>query len=796
MNMKVIKRNGKSENVSFDKILHRIQKLINDKKLGVLEHAQADVISQEVISRLADGITTEQLDELSANLAMSKSIYHTDYTDLASRIIISNLHKKTTECFSSIIEKLYNNKAYNEESSPLVSKELYDIVKKNKKTLNFAIDYDRDYLFSFFAIKTLERSYLFKIKGEIIERPQHLWMRVSLGIHKDNIERVIETYNCMSLGLFTHATPTLFNSGTDRPSMSSCFLLDSEDSMKGIYKCITDTALISKNAGGIGVSISDIRCKGSYIKGTNGKADGIVPMLKVFNDTARYVNQGGKRNGSFAFYLEPWHGDIFDFLNLRRNVKGDESMKCRDLFTSLWIPDIFMECVGQDSYWYLMCPNTCVGLTTTYGEEFRELYYNYVKNGKYVKKIKARELWDEILIAQVETGMPYITYKDHANRKSNQKNIGIIKSSNLCAEIFIASTTKEYGTCNIATLGLSKYVEIDSSGKYIYNFQKLLDMTKILVRNLNNIIDYNYYPVPETKISNMNHRPIAIGVQGLADVFFMMKIPFESQEATNLNLKIFETIQYAALYESNVLSKQLGSYSSFQGSPASLGIFQHNMWNIKEIDGKISGLWDWETLRKDVMESGLRNSLLTSCPPTASTSQILGNYESFEPVTNNFMSRTTLYGDCTVINRYLIKDLSDIGLWNEQMMNTILADRGSVQNIKEIPENIKKLYKTVYEIPQKVLMKLSADRGAFIDHSQSLNLYFKTAQTNSLNAAHFYGFKLGLKTSMYYCRTPIVATPQQFTVPLDVQKKIKQDKEDAVLLCSLENPGSCVSCSG
>ena len=795
--MKVVKRNGKEENVSFDKILHRIQKLVNDKKLGVLENAQADVISQEVIARLADGISTEQLDELSANLAMSRSINHSDYTDLASRIMISNLHKKTTECFSSIVEKLYNNKDKNENPSPLVSKRLYEIVKKNKKILNFAIDYDRDYSLSFFGFKTLERSYLFKINGKLIERPQHMWMRVSLGIHHDNIERVIETYNCMSLGLFTHATPTLFNSGTDRPSMSSCFLLDVEDSMKGIYKAITDSAMISKNAGGLGLFLGDLRCSGSYIKGTNGIADGLPPVLKVLNDTARYVNQGGKRNGSLAIYFEPWHGDIFDVLLLRRNVKGgDESTKCRDLFYALSVCDVFMECVEEDKEWYLMCPDTCKGLTTSFGDKFKELYYSYVDSGKYTRKIKARELWDEILVTQVETGMPYITYKDHANKKTNQKNIGMIKNSNLCAEIFIVSTPEEYGTCNIATLGLAKYIEYDENKNCVYNFQKLLDMTKILVRNLNNVIDNNYYPVPETEVSNMKHRPIAIGVQGLADVFFTMKIPFESPEASDLNLKIFETIQYGALYESNQLAKQLGTYSSFTGSPASKGIFQHNMWNVEEKDGMISGLWDWKKLREDVLESGLRNSLLTACPPTASTSQILGNYESFEPVTNNFMSRTTLYGDCNVINKYLIKDLSDIGLWNDDMMNAILADSGSVQNIKEIPENIKLLYKTVFEIPQKVLMKLSADRGAFIDHSQSLNLYFKTAKTNALNAAHFYGWKLGLKTSMYYCRTPVVAKPQQFTVPLDVQTKLKQEKENAVLMCSLENPGNCESCSG
>lgn len=785
--MKVIKRNGKSENVSFDKVLYRIRKLIVDKALGLLEHAQADRVAQEVISKIFDGVTTEQLDTLSAQIAISLSIEHPDYGTLASRLAISNLHKKTTENFTSVMEKLYNNMDEQGNHSPLISTEIYEIIKKNRKTLNFVIDYNRDYLFDYFGFKTLERSYLMKINKEIVERPQHLWLRVSLGLHKNDIEKAIETYELMSQGYFIHATPTLFNSGTPRPANSSCFLISVDDSMQGIYKCLSDCALISKNSGGIGIAMTDIRAKDSYIRGTNGHSDGIVKMLKVFNETARYANQGGKRNGSFAVYMEPFHADIFDFLQMRRNV-GDENLKCRDLFQALWVPDAFMRAIESDSDWFLMSPSVCTGLTESYGEEFEKLYFRYVADGKFVKQIKARELWNEILISQIETGMPYICYKDHVNRKSNQANIGIVKSSNLCAEITIVSSTKEYGTCNISTVGLPKYIEYDEDNKPVYNFQKLYDVVRIMTRNMNNVIDYNYYPVKETEVSNLAHRPIAIGAQGLANVFYQMKIPFESEKAKVLNKKIFETIQYASLYESKELAKKFGAYSSFEGSPASKGILQHDMWGVKGSD-----LWDWETLREEIVKYGLRNSLLTACPPTASTSQILGNYESFEPITSNLYLRSTLSGDYPVVNKYMIEDLQKLGLWNEETLNAIKANNGSLQSINGIPENIKRLYKTVWEISQKTLMSLSADRGAFVDQSQSLNLFFDDPTPNKLNSAHFHGWRIGLKTSMYYCRTRPKTKAQQFTVSVKAPEK---PTEEEILSCSLENPSSCMMCSG
>jgi ribonucleoside-diphosphate reductase alpha chain len=1223
--MHVIKRNGETQPISFDKILYRLKKLQYDNQLDPLNNISVDVITQQVIQDIYDSISTTEIDELSARIAISMSINNTQYGDLASRILVSNLHKKTTECFSDTMEKLYFNEN-NEEHSPLISKEIIEIVRENKDVLNFAINYSRDYLFDFFGFKTLEKSYLFKIKNktgkwDIIERPQHMWMRVSLGLHKNNIEKAIETYNLMSQFYFTHATPTLFNAGSPRPALSSCFhedtivatvnrgpikikdveigdsvithlgnikkvsqlhknllnerkfynidisktapikvtsnhklrvinysdiqkekskdktlcknkdcmisrkngdwfsktkvisephwksveelvdgdfvcipnkitenklvetldlaelnsvlyfknnkynmvveeetiklttnfdiykkrhhnlinrfwkidndfakfigifygdghiitrnnvhygmgvtihslnknlvefcetfgkrlfginptihyvknqnitqilynskyigdvfnhlfgkgfngkkvwhkmfswdtelitnlleglittdgcvskgnvvtlqmsnvnfmrefyyllrnnnidvsygvqrhqkngtknfiqmnipsncinkdninkyytdnrmsvksnsnrnknsaievdgfkylkfkgkteinkdlpeyvytlgveddhsynvggiiaencyLLGTLDSMDGIYKCLSDCAIISKNGGGIGFHIGNIRGNGSYIKGTNGKADGIVKMLRVFNETARYANQGSKRNGSFAAYLEPHHCDIFDFLELKKNT-GDENTKCRDLFYALWIPDIFMKCVEDDSDWYLMDPNVSKGLTDVYGEEYEKMYHTYVKDGKFIKKVKARELWNRVLVAQIETGMPYILYKDHVNRKTNQKNIGTIKSSNLCAEILLYSDDKEYGVCNIATLGLPKYVEKTSSG-YIFNYNKLFEVTKIVTRNMNNVIDYNYYPVPETRISNMKHRPIAVGAQGLANVFFKMGIPFESEEACEINKKIFETIYYACVFESNQLAKIHGPYETFKGSPASKGILQFDMWG--EYD--LSGLWDWASLREDVKKYGLRNSMLTALPPTASTSQILGNFESFEPITNNYFIRSTLSGDYPVINKYMAEELQKINMWNDSIIERIVYHRGSIQNIPEIPSKIKEVFKTVWECSQKKIMNMSRDRGVFVDHTQSLNLYIKDINLQKLSSAHFHGWNIGLKTSMYYCRLEPVAKAQQFTVSVETQKA--EQKLSEILACSRENPESCLACSG
>lgn len=794
--MRVTKRNGTLQPISFDKILYRLKKLQNEKGAKALDNISVDVVTQQVIQSIYDEISTAEIDELSARISISMSIDHPEYAELASRIVVSNLHKKTTECFSDSMEKLYANETQGEHS-PLIAKEIIEIIRNNKDKLNFSIDYSRDYLFDYFGFKTVERSYLLKIKENndvngkwnIIERPQHMWMRVSLGIHKNDIEKAIETYTLLSQFYFTHATPTLFNSGTSRPALSSCYLLGILDSMSGIYKCLSDCAMISKNSGGIGIHISNIRGEGSYIRGTNGRADGIVKMLRVFNETARYANQGSKRNGSFAIYLEPHHTDVFEFLELKKNT-GDENTKCRDLFYALWVPDLLMKCVDKDEDWYLMDPNTSKGLNDVYGDEYETLYNQYVKESKFTKKVKARDLWNKILVSQIETGMPYMLYKDHVNKKSNQKNIGTIKSSNLCAEILLYSDDKEYGVCNIATLGLPKYVEKTIYG-YTFNYNKLFEVTKIVTRNMNNVIDYNYYPVPETRVSNMRHRPIAIGAQGLANVFLMMGIPFESKEACEINKKIFETIYYGAVFESNQLAKTHGAYETFEGSPASKGLFQFDMWGKYEL----SGLWDWDLLREDVKKYGLRNSMLTALPPTASTSQILGNFESFEPITSNIFMRSTLSGDFPVVNKYLIEELQKIDLWNENIRERIMYHKGSVQNIPEIPVKIKQIFKTVWECSQKKIMEMSRDRGVFVDHTQSLNLYMKDITPQKLSSAHFHGWKLGLKTSMYYCRSTAAEQAQQFTVSVETQKAEKE-MAAAIESCSRENPESCLMCSG
>jgi ribonucleoside-diphosphate reductase alpha chain len=1050
--MKVEKRNGKKVAVSYDKVLYRIRKLANDKSLGILKNIEPDRIAQDTISRITDGIKTSELDEIAATLSIGKSIDNPEYAQLASRIIISNMHKNTTECFSDSMETLYNNVTEENQSVPLIHDSVIDLIRKNKETLNFAIDYSRDYLFDYFGYKTLERSYLIKVycpdtkTFKVVERPQHMWLRVALGIHKTDVNKAIETYNLMSLFYFIHASPTLFNSGTPRPACSSCFLLGIEDSMPGIYKCLSDCAGISKHAGGIGIHVSNIRAKGSYIKGTNGRSDGLVKMLKVFNETAKFANQGSKRNGSFAVYLEPFHADIYEFLELRKNT-GEENHRARDLFYALWISDTFMNAVEKDQDWYLMSPDTCPGLTDAYGEEYDKLYYSYVKEGKYRKVVKARDLWQRILISQIETGMPYMSYKDAVNIKCNQKNIGTVKSSNLCVspdtyiltdngyhqisdlenqevnvwngfqfsktkvlktgtnqemlniefsngsklcctkyhkfhikndargvieaqnlvsgmklighpfpiinsknteyqlpyysglnfthkmdatkipinfsidiklkwfegfidsletvsvnndhsvtiykkdfmyfktiwmmlhtlgcnpsvttnslilyhsdiknlyslgfrskfdllldystkseieisivsvspstelsdtycfnepinhtgifngiiagncnEITLVSDTEETAVCNICTFSLPKYLEKNEDGKLEFNHKKLYDVVKIATKNMNNIIDYNFYPTPETKKSNLLHRPIAMGIQGLANLFFEMSLPFESEEAKKLNKEIMETIQYSGWTASMELAKESGTYYKFfPGSPISQGLFQHNLWGIE--DSELSCRWDWEYLRKNIKEYGVLNSMITALPPTASTSQILGNYESFEPQNANMFMRSTLSGDFPIVNKYLFNDLNSLGLWNDKMKENIKANRGSIQNIPEIPQNIKNIYKTIWEIPQKHLIDMSRDRALFVDQTQSLNIYMDKPTMAKLSSMHFYGWKQGLKTGMYYLRSKPASTAQQFTVSKELINTTKQsnEKEEEILLCSLDNRDSCMSCSG
>jgi ribonucleoside-diphosphate reductase alpha chain len=776
--MRIVKRNGSLENVSFDKVIYRLKKLSQDPMLEPLNAIDTDLIAKEVINHIYDGVSTKELDEVAANISISKSTTHPEYSKLASRIVISNMHKNTSGCFSDAMNKLYLH-----EGAPLVSKKIIDVIDENKDNLNFCIDYSRDYLFDYFGFKTLERSYLLRTNsGKIIERPQHMWLRVSLGIHGRDIKSVIETYDLMSLMYFTHASPTLFNSGTPYSQLSSCFLQGIDDSMEGIYKCISDCAMISKHAGGIGVHVSTVRSKGSYIKGTNGHSDGICRMLKVFNETARFANQGSRRNGSFAIYLEPWHGDIEDFLDLGKK-SGNESSRARDLFFALWVCDAFMVAVEEDKDWWLMSSDVSPGLTDVYGKDFDDLYYRYVSEGKFVKVIKARDLWNKILMTQIETGMPYMLYKDSVNEKSNQKNIGVIKSSNLCCEITLVSDTKETAVCNIATLSLGKYVEDDVYGGKVFNYNKLADVTKILVRNLNKVIDENFYPTPETKRSNLRHRPIAIGVQGYANVLYDMKIPFEDSD--DLNKRIFETIQYAGWEASMGLSKDSGiTYESFEGSPISKGIFQHNMWGISNDELSLP----WDSLAESIKKYGVMNSMITSLPPTASTSNILGNVESFEVITNNIYMRSVLSGDFPMVNTYLISDLIHLGLWSTTMKDKILRDNGSIQGIPEIPDHVKKLYKNTWETSQKILIDLSVSRAPFIDQSQSLNIFMGDPDIPKLTSCHFYSWKAGLKTGQYYLRTKPAHSAEKFTVAED-------PKEPVIEVCSIDNR-SCQSCSG
>ena len=775
--MFVIKRNGKKEAVHFDKITARIYKLIYG-----LSISEKDVIeiAKKVIQGIYDNVTTTELDNLTAETAAAQTTIHPDFSVLAARIAVSNLHKNTLKSFSKTAKLLYEyTDPVTQTHAPLISEEIYKIIRKNADELDSSLIYDRDYNFDYFGFKTLERSYLIRTNGKVTERPQHLFMRVALGIHKEDIQAAIETYNLMSEKWFIHATPTLFNAGTPKPQMSSCFLLSmTEDSIAGIFDTLKRCALISQSAGGIGVSIHNIRSTGSYIKGTDGISNGIIPMLRVFNDTARYVDQGGgKRKGAIAVYIEPWHSDIFDFIDIRKN-HGKEEMRARDLFPALWIPDLFMQRVEADQMWSLFDPNEAQGLYEVYGEKFNELYTTYENEGKFRKQIKARELWTAILEAQIETGTPYMCYKDAVNEKSNQKNIGTIRSSNLCTEIMEYTNADEVSVCNLASLALPRYV---SSGGF--DFQKLYEVTKIVTRNLNKIIDGNYYPIPETKTSNDRHRPIGLGVQGLADVFLLLRLPFESPEARRLNKDIFETIYFASMEASMDLAKEQGAYSSFAGSPLSEGKFQFDLWQVVPSDR-----WDWEKLRQEVMTHGVRNSLLLAPMPTASTSQILGNNECFEPYTSNIYNRRVLSGEFVVVNKFLLKDLIELGLWNPTMKNKLIAENGSVQNIPEIPTELKELYKTVWEIKQKTIIDMAAERGAFICQSQSLNLFMAEPNLAKLTSMHFHAWKSGLKTGMYYLRTKAAVDAIKFTV--DTQLLLGQSQ----VACSLDNPEECLAC--
>ncbi|MCL4109508.1 UNVERIFIED_CONTAM: hypothetical protein GTU68_038903 [Idotea baltica] len=767
--MQVIKRNGKKENVSFDKITARVKKLCYGLDQNYIDSIE---ISKKVIQGLYDGVTTAKLDNLAAETAATMATMHPDYARLAARIAVSNLHKGTDKSFSNTMEALY---AYIDpktgEKAGLISDETIKVIRKNKAKLNSAIIYDRDYSFDFFGFKTLERSYLLKMDGKVVERPQHLLMRASVGIHGEDIESAIQTYNLMSEKWFIHATPTLFNAGTPKPQLSSCFLLSTtDDSIDGIFETLSRCAKISQSAGGIGLSIHNVRATGSYIKGTGGTSNGIIPMLKVYNDTARYVDQGGgKRKGAFAVYIEPWHADVFDFLDLKKN-HGKEELRARDLFYAMWIPDLFMERVKEGGDWSLFCPNECPGLFDCHSGEFDALYHKYESEGKARKSIKAQELWFAILESQIETGTPYILYKDAANRKSNQKNLGTIKSSNLCTEIMEYTSKDEVAVCNLASLALPKFVNEDAT----FNFEKLYEITRVVTRNLNKVIDINYYPIIEAKNSNMRHRPIGIGVQGLADAFIKMRFPFDSKEAKQLNKDIFETIYFASLTESNAIAAVEGPYESYEGSPVSKGELQHDMWGVTPSDR-----WNWAKLRKDIKKSGVRNSLLVAPMPTASTSQILGNNECFEPYTSNIYTRRTLSGEYIILNQHLLKDLIKLGLWNNEMKETLMAANGSIQNIDIIPDTLKDLYKTVWEISMKTIIDMSADRGAYICQSQSLNLFVENPNFGKLSSMHFYAWQKGLKTGMYYLRSKAAVDPIKFTLAAKHQRNYINEDENS-----------------
>ena len=771
--MYVLKRDGRKQPIMFDKITARIKKLC----YGFNPLVDPVRVAMRVIEGLYDGVTTSELDNLAAEIAATMTTTHPDYASLAARISISNLHKNTLKSFSETMKDLHDYvNPITGKKAPLLSDEVYKVIKKNAEELDSKIIYNRDFGYDYFGFKTLERSYLLKINGQIVERPQHMLMRVSVGIHLDDLEAVMDTYELMSKKYFTHATPTLFNSGTPKPQMSSCFLLTmQDDSIDGIYDTLKQTAKISQSAGGIGLSIHNIRSTGSYISGTNGTSNGIVPMLRVFNDTARYVDQGGgKRKGSFAIYIEPWHSDIFDFLDLKKN-HGKEEMRARDLFYAMWIPDLFMKRVEENAEWTLMCPNECPGLYDCHGDEFDKLYLKYEKKSKGRKTIKARELWEKILESQIETGTPYMLYKDSANRKSNQKNLGTIRSSNLCTEILEYTSKDEIAVCNLASIALPMFVE---EGEF--NHKKLYDVTVRVTKNLNKVIDRNYYPVKEAENSNFRHRPIGLGVQGLADTFIELRMPFTSEKAKELNQDIFETLYFAALNASVEESKKDGPYKTYKGSPVSKGEFQHNMWGIK--DEELSGRWDWTKLRKDVLKHGVRNSLLVAPMPTASTSQILGNNECFEPYTSNLYTRRVLSGEFIIVNKHLLKDLVELGLWNEDMKHELMRSNGSIQDIKQIPDDLKELYRTVWEMSMKDIIDMARHRGYFIDQSQSLNLFMEGATMSKLTSMHFYAWKSGLKTGMYYLRTKSAVDAIKFTL----EKKDKAEVEETVEVETVE----------
>ncbi|KAF2117798.1 ribonucleotide reductase [Lophiotrema nucula] len=759
--MYVYKRDGRKERVQFDKITARVSRLCYGLDP---DHVDPAAITMKVISGVYQGVTTVQLDDLAAETAAYMTTTHPDYAILAARIAVSNLHKQTKKQFSAVVQDLRNYvNPKNGKHQPMISDQVYDIVMKYADELNSAIVYDRDFNYQFFGFKTLERSYLLRINGKVAERPQHMLMRVSVGIHMDDIEKAIETYNMMSQKYFTHASPTLFNAGTPSPQMSSCFLIDmKDDSIEGIYDTLKTCAMISKTAGGIGLNVHRIRGTGSYIGGTNGTSNGLVPMLRVYNNTARYVDQGGnKRPGAFAIYLEPWHADVFAFLDLRKN-HGKEEVRARDLFYGLWIPDLFMKRVQENGEWTLFCPNEAPGLADVYGEEFEEMYHRYEAEGRGREKVRAQKLWYAILEAQTETGNPYMLYKDACNRKSNQKNLGTIRSSNLCTEIIEYTAPDEVAVCNLASLALPAFVDYHRGE---YNFEKLHEITQIVTKNLNKIIEVNHYPVPEARKSNFRHRPIGLGVQGLADTFLALRMPFDSPEAKQLNIQVFETIYHAALTASCEIAEELGPYETYEGSPVSQGILQYDMWNKTPTE-----LWDWASLKAKIAQHGVRNSLLVAPMPTASTSQILGNNECFEPYTSNIYSRRVLAGEFQVVNPWLLKDLVEMGLWSDNMKNRIIAEGGSIQRIPNIPDEIKAMYKTVWEISQRTIVEMAADRGAFIDQSQSLNIHMKEPTMGKITSMHFAGWKAGLKTGMYYLRTMAASAPIQFTVDQEALK--------------------------
>jgi ribonucleotide reductase alpha subunit len=852
LDMYVLKRNGKREAISFDKILKRIKSLGKHFNLQHIIFAQLAI---KVIDQLYDNIQTTKIDELTAEQCASMSSIHPDYTKLASAIVVSNLHKNTSNCYYETTKKLYDYRDSNNNSFRLIKSSIMEIIETHKDSINAMIDYERDYFFDYFGFKTLERAYLMRCNKVIVERPQHLIMRVAITIHGSNMEKVKETYDLMSQKYFIHATPTLFNAGTPRPQLSSCYLLGMEDdSIEGIFNTLKECAQISKWAGGIGLHAHNIRANGSYIRGTNGTSNGLIPMLGVFNKTARYVDQGGKRNGSFAIYIEPHHPDIEDFLDLKKN-HGDEESKCRDLFYALWISDLFMERVIGNKIWSLFCPDKCPGLSDCHSDAYRELYLKYENEGKFNKQINARDLWIKILDSQVETGTPYILYKDAANNKSNQKNLGTIKSSNLCTEIIEYSDSKETAVCNLASLGLAMFVKEDKT----FDYDKLYEVTQVVTNNLNNVIDINYYPTPKTRRSNFKHRPIGIGVQGLADVFFKMDLPFISEQAKEINIKIFETIYYASLEKSMLLAKErfkamkflkqqyelnnwtfisdedecreyniynvtdasimaaisndkaidealkianpikaeienldlnyCGAYSSFKGSPASFGQLQFDLWNVTPTPGR----YDWTTLKENIMTYGIRNSLLVAPMPTASTSQILGNNECFEPITSNIYSRKTLAGDFVLVNKYLVEELLKLGLWNEELKNSIIANKGSVSHIQNLSPHLKEKYKIVWEMPMKEIINMSRDRGAFICQSQSLNLWIEDPDSKILTNMHFYSWKAGLKTGIYYLRRKARHQAQQFTIePNRKGDKEKSDTNED----EEEEKKDCLMCSG